>query len=341
MIVGVRLGEQSFQLSAPPAVLGWASVVGQMEGDGPLGDSFGRIEPDHRFGQSSWEKAEAAMQQEVIAAALRKAGLHPSELDCLLAGDLLNQCIGSSFAARGLQTPFCGLYGACSTMGEGLLLAAMTLEAGCARCCGVVTSSHFCSAERQYRTPLEYGSQRTPTAQWTVTGAGAVVLGQAVQGLYLTGGTLGRVVDKGITDANNMGAAMAPAACETLLAHFRDTGRKPGDYDLICTGDLGLLGSALLLDLLQAEGVTLSNHQDCGAMIFDPACQDVHAGGSGAGCCASVLAGWLLNGMRKHRWNRVLFCPTGALLSPLSCQQGESIPAICHAVVLENNLERS
>lgn len=333
----MKIGGQSVQLSNPPVLTGYGSVVGTMEGQGPLGDSFDRVEEDDRFGQSSWEKAETAMQQEALTIALSKAKQPLSKLDHLFAGDLLNQCIGASFAARELGIPYFGLYGACSTMGEGLSLAAMLVDGGCSSLCGVMTSSHFCSAERQYRTPLEYGGQRTPTAQWTVTGAGAVVLAREGKGPYITHITTGKVVDKGITDANNMGAAMAPAAYMTLKAHFRDTGRSPGFYDLIVTGDLGQLGMELVIDLFQRDGIALPHYTDCGAMIFDPLRQDVHCGGSGCGCCASVLAGHLLNGMRDGRWQRILFCPTGALLSPVSCQQGESIPAICHAVALSNH----
>lgn len=274
------------------------------------------------------------MQKQALALALNKAGLAASGLDWLFAGDLLNQCISSSYAARGQTVPFFGLYGACSTMGEGLALASMTLDGGCGERAAVVVSSHFCSAERQYRTPLEYGSQRTPTAQWTATASGAAILGREGPGPYITHVTVGKIVDKGVTDTNNMGAAMAPAACDTLTAHFQDTGRTPNSYDLIVTGDLGSLGSELLHELLRREGVQMPNHADCGMLLFDPKKQDVHCGGSGCGCCASVLTGHLLNGVKRGKWKNLLFCPTGALHSPTSAFQGESIPGICHAIAI-------
>ena len=272
------------------------------------------------------------MQGLALRAALDKAMRPASALDVIFAGDLLNQCIASSFAARGQKVPFLGLYGACSTMAESLVLAAMAIDGGFASLTASVASSHFCSAERQYRTPLEYGGQRTPTAQWTVTGSGAVVLSQDGEGPWITHATIGRVVDKGVKDANNMGAAMAPAAYDTLTAHFADTGRRPSDYDLIVTGDLGSLGLELLQDLFHMDGVEFSNLDDCGVRIYDAQSQDVHCGGSGCGCSAAVLTGQLLPRMREGRCRRLLFCGTGALLSPTSTMQGESIPGICHAV---------
>ena len=330
-----KLGQQTVALAHPPVIAGHANVVGKKEGEGPLRDSFDLIGADDTFGEATWEKAESAMQKQALSAALDKAGQSASALDFLFAGDLLNQCISSSFAARGQRACFLGLYGACSTIGEGLALAAMTLDGGFGEWTAAAASSHFCSAERQYRTPLEYGCQRPPTAQWTVTGAGAVVLAREGQGPRVTHCTLGRIVDRGVRDTNNMGAAMAPAACDTLLAHFRDTGRSPADYDLVVTGDLGALGSELLLELAGREGLDLSGrHADCGMLIFDPETQDVHCGGSGCGCAASVLTGYLLNGMRAGQWKNILFCPTGALHSPTSALQGESIPGICHAVAI-------
>lgn len=329
-----KLGRQTVALATPPAIIGHANIVGKKEGDGPLAASFDHIEQDDTFGEKSWEKAETAMQKLALAMALDKAGQAASNLDFLFAGDLLNQCIGSSFAVRGQDVPFLGVYGACSTMGESLALAAMTLDGGFGDFAAAVTSSHFCTAERQYRTPLEYGGQRTPTAQWTVTGSGAVVLAREGPGPHVTHVTVGKVVDKGIKDANNMGAAMAPAAYDTITAHLRDTGRQSSFYDLIVTGDLGTLGGDLLLDLFARDGVTLNNYDDCGRLIFDPETQDVHCGGSGCGCAASVLTGYLLNGMREGKWKNILFCPTGALLSTTSTQQGESIPCICHAVAI-------
>ena len=328
---------QTMTFSPAPVILSHANVVGKKEGEGPLRDSFDYIDSDNTFGQPSWEKAESAMQKQALSLALTKADRTAAGVDWLFAGDLLNQCISSSYAARGRDIPFFGLYGACSTMGESLTLAAMALSGGFGQCAAAVVSSHFCSAERQYRTPLEYGGQRPPTAQWTVTGAGAVLLGREGSGPRITHATVGKIVDKGVTDANNMGCAMAPAAADTILAHFRDTGRAPGFYDLIITGDLGILGSELLLELLRREGVHLSNHADCGALIFDPKRQDVHSGGSGCGCCASVLTGYLLTALKSGRWRNILFCPTGALHSPTACCQGESIPGICHAVAITSN----
>ena len=330
-----KLGAQTVALAHPPSIMGHGNVVGKKEGEGPLKETFDYIDKDDTFGQPSWEKAEAQMQKQALTCALEKAGQTVSGLDFLFAGDLLNQCIGSSYAARGQDVSFFGLYGACSTMGEGLALAAMTLDGGFGQWTAAVASSHFCSAERQYRTPLEYGSQRTPTAQWTVTGAGAVVLGKDGPGPYITHCTIGRIEDKGIKDANNMGAAMTPAVVETLKAHFQDTGRRPDYYDLIVTGDLGVLGSRLLVELLGQEGYDISgNHTDCGKLIFDLEGQDVHCGGSGCGCSASVLTGHLLGGMKQGRWKNILFCPTGALHSPTATMQGESIPGICHAVAI-------
>ena len=333
-VAAKKLGRQTVALGAPPVIIGHANIVGKKEGDGPLADSFDHIEQDDTFGEKSWEKAETSMQKMAFAMALDKAGLAASNLDYLFAGDLLNQCIGSGFAVRGQDVPFFGLYGACSTMGESLSLAAMMIDGGFAQYTGAVTSSHFCSAERQYRTPLEYGGQRTPTAQWTVTGSGAVILAACGSGPRITHVTTGKVVDKGIKDANNMGAAMAPAAYDTLTAHFRDTGFSPARYDLIVTGDLGKLGKEILMDFFARDGVELANYNDCGTMIYDLKKQDVHCGGSGCGCSAAVLTGYLLNGMKAGRWKNILFCPTGALLSPTSTQQGESIPSICHAVAI-------
>ena len=329
-----KIGSQTAALANPPTLAAWANVAGKKEGEGPLADTFDYIDGDDTFGESTWEKSESAMQKQALGLALNKAGQAASALDWIFAGDLLNQCIGSSFAARGQQIPFFGLYGACSTMGEGLALASMTLDGGFGEWAAVTASSHFCSAERQYRTPLEYGGQRTPTAQWTATAAGAAVLAREGPGPYITHVTVGKIVDKGITDTNNMGAAMAPAAHATITAHFQDTGRSPSSYDMIFTGDLGVLGSELLIELLRQDGIQMKNHADCGAMIFDVKNQDVHCGGSGCGCCASVLTGHILNNVKAGKWKNILFCPTGALHSPTSAFQGESIPGICHAIAI-------
>ena len=330
-----KLGRQTAALGDPPGVAGFASVVGKKEGEGPLAATFDHISQDDSFGERSWEKAESAMQRLALAAALSKAGLSVSALDCLLAGDLLNQCIGSGFAVRGQDVPFFGLYGACSTMAESLALAALLLDGGFGQYAAAMTSSHFCSAERQYRTPLEYGGQRSPTAQWTVTGSGCIILSRQGSGPRVTHVTVGKIADKGVKDAANMGAAMAPAAYATIRAHLEETGRRPSDYDLIVTGDLGRLGRDIVADWFHRDGMDLAQLADCGTLIYDLKGQDVHCGGSGCGCSAAVLCGLLLNGMENGRWRRLLFCGTGALLSPTSTQQGESIPAICHAVALE------
>ena len=331
-----KLGSQTFRPGTPPIIIGFGSAAGNKESRGPLGRHFDHTCKDDTFGEESWEKAESQMQQLALDAALKRAGLHTPDLDFLLAGDLLNQCIGSSFAARQAAVPYFGLYGACSTMGESLALASLLLAGGYGQYAAAMTSSHFCSAERQYRNPLEYGSQRTPTAQWTATAAGAVVLTRSGRkGPAVTCVTVGKIADKGITDANNMGAAMAPAAYDTLRTHFEDTGRDPDYYDLIVTGDLGKLGSEIVSEFFSKDGTPLSNYNDCGLLLFDSQTQDVHCGASGCGCSASVLCAHLLPGLLAGRWKRILFCPTGALLSPTSTQQGESIPGVCHAVAIE------
>lgn len=330
------LGRHTVELERTVRVASHAAVGGKKESDGPLKRYFDHLALDDTFGEKTWEKAETQSQKLALKIALEKWNRGEEALDYLLAGDLLNQCISSSFAARGVSVPFFGLYGACSTMGESLSLGALLLESGAAKAVGCVTSSHFCTAERQYRNPLAYGSQRTPTAQWTATAAGCSILSSEGGGARITQVTTGQIVDGGIKDANNMGAAMAPAAAETLMAHFRESGRGPEYYDLIVTGDLGQLGRELLLELCRAEGFELeSNHNDCGLLLYDLQGQDVHCGGSGCGCAGSVFNGYLLRQMENGTLKRVLFCPTGALLSPTSTQQGETIPAIAHAVAVE------
>ena len=331
-----RVGTSTGRLASPPSVAAAACVVGKKEGEGPLREWFDYISEDSYFGQSSWEKAETVMQQRCFSLCCDKAKMAPSDIDYLLSGDLLNQCVGSAFAVRDLPVPYFGLYGACSTMAESLSLAAMLIDGGFARTACAMTSSHFCSAERQYRQPLEYGGQRTPTAQWTVTGAGSLLLTNEGPGPYITHITTGHVVDAGVTDANNMGAAMAPAAYETLKTHFADTGRTPSDYDAIITGDLGKVGHEIVTDLFLRDGVDMGPcFTDCGILIYALSSQDVHAGGSGCGCSASVLCGHILQRITQGDWPRVLFAATGALMSPTTSQQGESIPGICHAVVLD------
>lgn len=330
-----RLGQQTVALSNPPSVISWANIGGKMEGDGPLAEYFDEISQDSFFGEKTWEKAEATMQKRVLLRALKAAGLLPRDLDYVLAGDLLNQCIGSSFAMRGMGTPFYGLYGACSTMGESLSLAAMLIDGGFARRAAALTSSHYCTAERQYRMPVPYGSQRSPTAQWTATASGCTILAAEGPGPYITHVTCGKIIDKGVTDVSNMGAAMAPAAYDTLSAFFRDTGTGPKDYDLVITGDLGELGHSIVRGFFDMDGVEMGeNFQDCGLLLYDREKQDMHAGASGCGCSAAVLNGYLLSGFRQGKWKRIVFAPTGALLSPVSSGQGESIPGVCHAVCI-------
>lgn len=339
-MVEKKIGSRTFRLPSCPSILSYANAVGKKEGEGPLSQTFDQIFPDTMMGEKTWEKAESAFQKAATKMALEKAGLAASSLDLLLAGDLLNQCIGTTYAARETAAPFFGLYGACSTMAESLSLAGMLMDGGFGRFICAVTSSHFCTAERQYRTPLEYGGQRTPTAQWTATASGAVLLGKEGSGPYLTHVTVGTVTDWGIKDANNMGAAMAPAAYSTIRAHLSDTGRTYEDYDLIVTGDLGLLGSQLVRELFQRDGIELGEHyNDCGIMLYDLKGQDVHCGGSGCGCSAAVLTGYILREMGAGRLNRVLFCGTGALHSPVALGQGESIPGICHAVAISTAKE--
>lgn len=333
----MRIGNQTIKLSLPPAILESAGVAGKKEGQGPLKHTFDFISDDSYFGESSWEKAESAMLKQCFSLACDKANLSPSTLDYIISGDLLNQCTGSVYALRDAGVPYFGVYGACSTMAEALSLAAILVDSGCAGTAAALTSSHFCSAERQFRFPLGYGSVRTPTAQWTVTGAGAVLLGAQGPGPYITHVTTGKIIDAGITDACNMGAAMAPAAYDTLKAHFADTGRTPDYYDGILTGDLGSLGQAIVRELFGADGVDLGvRYMDCGLLIYDAEAQDTHAGGSGCGCSACVLAGHLLRGMRNGVWKKLLFTATGALMSPTMALQGESIPGICHAVAIES-----
>ena len=331
-----RLGRQTVALLRPPSVVSYANVGGKFEANGPLAEHFDLLCTDSFFGKDTWEQAESAMQQEALTRALEKGGLTPAELDYVLSGDLLTQCIGTAFGLRDFQIPFFGLYGACSTMGESLALGSLLISGGHARTAACMTSSHYCTAERQYRMPVPYGSQRTPTAQWTATGSGCCLLAREGEGPYITHVTTGKIVDKGVTDANNMGAAMAPAAADTLRRHLMDTGRTAADYDLIISGDLGKIGHDLLLTLMMDAGVPLdaARHVDCGMLIFSPE-QDVHAGGSGCGCSASVLCGYIMRLFREKAIHRVAFMATGALLSPTFSQQGGAIPGIAHLIVLE------
>lgn len=332
------MGKQSFVFEKFPTITTWASVAGKKEREGPLGHTFDRTNSDPYFGQKTWEQGEKRMQQLTLETLIKKAGMKLSDLGVVFSGDLLNQCIGSSFTLRNTGVPHVGLYGACSTMAESLMMAAMTVGGGFRNQVVAMTSSHFASSERQYRFPLGYGGQRTPTAQWTVTGSGAALVCASGSGPQISSATIGTVTDLGITDANNMGAAMAPAALQTIRTHFEDLKRDPKDYDLIVTGDLGQLGKEILLTMAQKEGLQIGGKlTDCGTLVFDVIKQDVHSGGSGCGCSAITLCGYLLNELQSSKLKRILFCGTGALLSPTSTQQGLPIPGVCHAVCIERN----
>lgn len=329
----LRRGKQTFLLDPPPVIHSWASVAGKKESEGPLSDTFDVINTDAYFGEHSWEQGEKKMQQIALETLLKKANLSLSDLGAVFSGDLLNQCIGSSFTLRNAGVPHIGLYGACSTMAESLIVASMAVCGGFIDNAVAMTSSHFASSERQYRFPLGYGGQRTPTAQWTVTGSGAALLCNRGKGPKVTACTIGSVTDLGIKDANNMGAAMAPAALSTIRAHFSDLSTDADDFDLIVTGDLGQLGKEMLLTLAQREGIALGGKLlDCGTLVFDVLKQDVHSGGSGCGCSAITLCGYLLDQINSGKVKKILFCGTGALLSPTSTQQGLPIPGVCHAV---------
>ncbi len=318
-----------------PKVISYASAVGKKESEGPLAKEFDEIYVDTTMGEDSWEKAESLYLKSAINKAIAKSNLKKSDIDVICSGDLLNQCIGSSFGIRDFGLPFCGVYGACSTMALSLCMTTLLIETGAFSHCVAATSSHFCSAEKQFRKPLEYGGQRPPTAQWTVTGSGAVVLGKdGGKGVYIDKVHLGTIQDLGITDSNNMGAAMAPAAQKTIADFLSDTATKPTDYDAIFTGDLGAVGSDLLYELmLKEEGIDLSRvHKDCGLMIYDRETQDVHSGGSGCGCSGSVLCSHIMKALHSGKYKNILFVATGALMSTVSSLQGQSIPGIAHLV---------
>ncbi len=331
----LKRGKHSFILSNPPVITAWASAAGKKEGEGPLKDIFDIVCKDSYFGETTWEQGEKKLQQLALNMLLHKSQLELSDIDLVYSGDLLNQCIGSSFSLRNLDVAHLGLYGACSTMAESLLLASITVSGGFADRVVAMTSSHFAASERQYRFPLGYGGQRTPTAQWTVTGAGAVLVSKHGTGPRIESGTIGTVMEYGIKDANNMGAAMAPAAWNTIRSHFDDLQTSPEDYDYIVTGDLGHTGKELLIKLAQYDGVSLEGKvADCGEIVFDRNKQDVHSGGSGCGCSAVTLCSHWLKELKNGTIRRILFCGTGALLSPTSTQQALPIPGICHAVAI-------
>ena len=329
-----RIGSRTIVLESAPSLRGYAAVVSKKEGEGPLGREFDMVSDDAYFGEKTWEKAESHIQKEALNRALGKAGTTPSQVDFVFAGDLLNQCIGSAYAMRGMNVPFIGLYGACSTMAESLALASLFVECGIAECAAAVTSSHFCSAERQFRCPLEYGCVRAPTSQWTVTGGGAAIVSGGETAPFVREVCFGKINDLGVTDINNMGTAMAPAAADTISQYFSDTLTSADNFDMIFTGDLGYVGSEMLAELLERDGISLGKkHMDCGKLIYDKK-QEVEAGGSGCGCAASVLCSYIANRIRRENWRNVLFIATGALMSPTSNQQGESIPGIAHLIRL-------
>lgn len=322
----------------PPFIRESAAVVGEKEGQGPLASDFDIILNDDTFGAETWESAESKIQHQCLSAALKKANLQTEDIDLIIAGDLMNQCVATHYGIRDFNIPFIGMYGACSTMTESICVAAMIVSGGFANNIATMTSSHFCSAEKQFRYPLEYGGQRTPTAQWTVTGGGCALISSVPGNLKITHATIGKIVDLGITDIANMGAAMAPAAIDTLQTLFSDTGFKPNDFDKIFTGDLGKIGSEILKEKLAELGYDINTvHNDCGTMIFDLEKQDVHSGGSGCGCMGSVLCGHILKKMNSGEYKRIIAMATGALMNPTVILQGESIPGIAHAVIIERN----
>ncbi len=330
--MSVRLERGVVTFEKAVSVISFAAVAGKKEGDGPMGSCFDKIEEDSHLGQKTWEQAESRLQQEAVWFALEKRGLTADDIDIILAGDLINQCTSSTYSIRPFEIPFLGLFGACSTMAESLITGSMCIDAGAANNAVCVTSSHFSTAERQFRFPLSYGGQRPPTAQWTCTASGAVVLsGEIGNHPLITGACIGRIIDLGVCDANNMGAAMAPAAADTLTRWFKATGKSPSDYKAIVTGDLGFIGGSLFLELMMKQGYDLSGcYHDCGAMMFDKEEQDTHAGGSGCGCGGSLLCGHFLPGVQSGEIKNMLFMATGALMSPMLVQQGESIPCVAH-----------
>ncbi len=337
-----KVGKASIRPEHPVSILQSASVVGTKEGQGPLGLLFDKVGRDDMFGCKTWEEAESTLQKEAVGLALEKAGLRPEDISFVFAGDLLGQSMATSFGLSSYQVPLFGVYGACSTCGESLTLGAMSIAGGFADKAVCVTSSHFASAEKEFRFPLDYGNQRPLSATWTVTGSAAFVLGTVPEGggrkpkAKISAMTVGKVVDYGLKDSMNMGACMAPAAADTLEQHFIDFASQPEEYDKIITGDLGKVGQRVLIDLLRKKGYDISEqHMDCGLEIFDAATQDTHAGGSGCGCSAVTLSAYILKQLEERNWKKVLFMPTGALLSKTSFNEGMSVPGIAHGVVIE------
>ena len=330
-----KIGKQTISFDFPPTITECNSIVGPKEAQGPLAKYFDLTLDDEFWGEKSWEKAESKIIKENVNALVTKSGISTNNIDCIFAGDLLNQCISSSFGLRDSNIPFVGMFGACSTFVESMCMGAIAIESF-AQNVICATSSHFCSAEKQFRFPLELGNQRPQTSQWTVTGSGATLLSKDGAGPFITNITLGKIVDMGIKDANNMGAAMAPAFVDTLLAHFLDTGRNPSYYDAIISGDLGKIGKDIAIDIAMSKGYNIkSNYNDCGLMIFDTKAQDTHAGGSGCACCGSVFSGFLFKQLKEKKIKKLLLIATGALMNSTSSQQGETIPGIAHAVSIE------
>ena len=334
-----KRGKQSFVLPHPPVITTWASIAGKKESEGPLAHYFDVTSADNYWGQKTWEQAEKHMQRLALHKLAEKAQIKEEDFGVVLSGDLLNQCISSSFPLRNTGIAHLGLYGACSTMAESLLISAMVVSGHFSDRVVAMTSSHFAASERQYRFPLGYGGQRTPTSQWTVTGAGAALICSSGKGPRITACTIGTVTDLGIKDANDMGCAMAPAAYHTIRSHFEDLQKSPDDFDLIVTGDLGQVGKEALIALCRRNGINIGGKiTDCGTLVFDNVTQDVHSGGSGCGCSAITLCSYLLGKIKAGKLKRILFCGTGALLSPTSTQQGLPIPGVCHAVCIEGDV---
>lgn len=330
-------GKQSILFDDAPYVISSGSIVGKKEGEGPLGNLFDKVEEDNLLGQNTWEEAESEMQKEACLMALGKAKLDPHEVRYLFGGDLLRQGIATSMGLEELHIPLFGLYGACSTSGEALALSSMSVAAGYGDYILAVTSSHFGSAEKEFRFPLAYANQRSLSSQWTVTGSGAFLVGKQKSHVKVAGVTIGKIVDYGLKDSQNMGACMAPAACDTICRNLEDLGYQPSDYDRIFTGDLGYVGQSILFDLMRKNGKDIKpNHADCGMLIFDQQTQKTNAGGSGCGCAATTLSAYILPKIESGEWKRVLFVPTGALMSTVSYNEGQSVPGIAHGIVLEH-----
>ena len=331
------LKDGTIKLTNGVSVLSFAAAVGKMEGDGPLGECFDYIAKGAQLGEETWEKAESKLQQYAFDFALRKGNFLSDDIDFIFAGDLLNQCTGSTYGLRQYDLPFIGLYGACSTMAESLAMASLFADCGMGEYCAAVTSSHFCSAERQFRFPISYGGVRTPTAQWTATASGCCIVGRSTEPPFVKAVTIGKIVDMGEKDANNMGAAMAGAAYDSISRHLSNTNKSISDFVAIFTGDLGQVGSDILYELFDKHNQNIAKvHKDCGLMLFDREKQDVHAGGSGCGCSASVLCGYIMPRVKSGEYKNILFAATGALMSPTVVQQGESIPGISHVVEISN-----